>query len=589
MPKTMDPLRLDIIKNALIAVTEEMSATLYRSAYSTNIKTRKDYTCSLFDKQLRVIAQAFAQPAHLGVMFRTIPMAVSRYGVDNLREGDALIVNDPYCGAAHLNDVCIIEPIFNEGDIVGYAACMAHQVDIGGSAPGGLSLSQELYQEGIIIPPIKILLQGQINNDVFELIKRNIRSKEEVPGDLKAQIAANRTGRIRFLELIKQYSVETLSEYTHAILEYTEQRTWNEFNQLPTGEFTGVDYLDNDGFSDIPIKIQVKISIDNNNVFFDFEGTDQQRRSPMNCPLGWTYSAVSFVLKCLISNDIPLNDGFYRCIKINAPHGTVLNPKEPAGVVGGSEVGMRAIGAMFKALSNGMPEKIPAASKGTVNQLGFGAFDPVKQRYHTYYEAIGGGFGGRQGKDGMNAVQTDFSNTENAPVEEIEIGYPVQIVRHELIPSSGGAGEYRGGLGIRRDFKFPYGPATFTILCDRVKFPPWGIQGGKDAYAAEYILNPDTENEQVLPSKGTFEVSKDDIVSVRTPGGGGYGHPFLRDSEKVRVDVEQGMIHTKQSLDDYGVCILPNGTVDIDKTAKIRKSRSEEKGVTLPSSYEQVI
>jgi len=570
MSTKVDPLRMEVLKNAFVAITEEMSATLYRSAYSTNIKTRKDFSCALFDNGLREIAQAFAQPAHLGILFRMVPMVISSYGKENLGKGDALIVNDPYSGCAHLNDICLIAPIFDGDTQLGYVANIAHHVDVGGSTPSSLPLSKELYQEGIIIPPVKIMCGGEINEDLFAFFKRNVRAKDEVPGDIKAQMAANRTGTMRFLELLGRYDRETLSDYIEEILAYTDRRTRHEFQSLPHGEYSGEDFLDDDGFTDEPIRVKARIWIGEEGVRCDFSGTDPQRASPMNATLAFTYSSVSFALKCLISDDIPVNDGFYRCIEIDAPPGTVVNAQEPAGVVGGYEVGQRIISALFRALSTAVPEKVMAGTKGNICNVGFGGNDPRRERYFAYMETVGGGFGGRKGMDGMEAVQTDLSNTENAPVEEMEIGYPVRIARYELIPGSGGAGQWRGGLGIRRDYEFPYGPATFSIISDRAKFPPWGLLGGKDAEPSRYVLNPDTPEARMLSSKGTFDVATGDIVSVQTPGGGGYGDPHIRAPEDVLRDVELGKVSPEQARDDYGVATASDGTMDPEATARLR-------------------
>ncbi len=553
MTTKTDPLLMEVLKNALIAITEEMSVTLYRSAYSTNIKTRKDYSCALFDNQLRLIAQAFAQPAHLGIVSRAIPIVINRYGADNLGPGDTLIVNDPYCGCCHLNDVALITPVFDEvGQKLAYLANMAHHVDVGGSAPSSLPLSQEIYQEGIIIPPVKIVCNGSINRDVYDFLLRNVRAKHETTGDFKAQIAANGTGAERFGELLKRYDMATLGRYIEALLDYTERRTQQAFGELPPGEYFGEDWMDDDGFTDEPIKIKVKLKVDADGVHCDFTGTDPQRRSPVNCTLSFVHSAVSYAMKCLVGEDIPVNDGFYRCIKIFAPEGSTINAREPAGVVGGFELGSRVVNTVFKALSTFVPQRIMAACKGHICNIGFGGFDPRHQKYFAYMETIGGGFGGRKGKDGIDGVNTDFSNTENAPVEEMEIGYPVLIDRYELIPDSCGSGQWRGGLGIRRDFKFPYGPVTFCIISDRSKYPPWGIEGGQAATPSKYIYNPGRADQRNLPSKGTVEINQGDVVRVETAGGGGYGDPELRAPDAVRRDVALGKLTSAKAADDYG-------------------------------------
>jgi N-methylhydantoinase B len=566
----LDPLRMEVIKNSLISVTEEMSATLHRSAYSTNIKTRKDYSCALFDSRMRLIAQAFAQPGHLGVIWRLVPAAVGRQ--EKIADEDVIIVNDPYSGAGHLNDIALITPIFYRDELFGYVANMAHHVDVGGGAPASFYISKELYQEGIIIPPLKLYSQGNFNQPLFDLLVRNVRAKREVPGDLRAQVAANNIGKVRAKELLDRYGVESLNSYIETLLDYTEERTLQAFRDLPHGTFTAEDFMDDDGFSDQPIRIKASISIDESGIVCDFSGTDLQRKSPMNGTIAFAYTAASFVLKCLISDDIPVNDGFYRCIKLRAPEGTVLNCIEPSGVVGGYETAQRVIGVLFQAFSKVIPERIAAGTKGNVGHLGFGGYDSQKKESYAFLETLGGGSGGRLGKDGMEGVQCDISNTENAPVEEMEIGYPVRILRYELIPDSGGAGHWRGGLGMRRDYRFTAPETTVTIFSDRAKFPPWGLFGGKNGALARFFKNPDSPASEPLRSKCILEVGPDDVISLQTPGGGGYGNPHERDANSVRLDVIRGKVSAKSAEQDYGVLFNEKGEIDQQRTEKLRRS-----------------
>ena len=572
---TIDPLRMEILKNAFISITEEMSATLHRSAYSTNIKTRKDYTCTLFDKNLRVVAQSFSQPSHLGVIRGLVRKAVETTSKRAIKEGDVIITNDPYHGAGHLNDIALITPIFTRNTLYGFVGNMAHHVDVGGGAPASMFISKELYQEGIIIPPIKLYSEGVMNEDLLVFLTRNIRAKREVPGDIRAQIAANNTGLRRFNELIARYDTETIDSYTEEIIAYSKRRTLEAFNSLPQGEYSAEDFLDDDGFSSDPIKIRVKVIIDQNGIVCDFTGTDAQRKSPMNATTAFTFTAVSFVLKCLIDDDIPVNDGFYQCIRIRAPKGTVVNCSEPSGVVGGYEVAERVVNSIFRALSTAIPHKVMACTKGTIAHLGFGGYDTTREEGFAFLETIGGGFGGRLGRDGIEAVQCDLSNTENAPVEEMEINYPVRLLRYELIPDSGGAGKWRGGLGIKREYQFTNpSSTTVTIFADRSKFSPWGISRGKDGKGAAFFLNPSGETKKRLSSKCVFDVLPDDIVSFQTPGGGGYGDPFERDLSLVSRDVQQGKLSKEKAIKDYGVVIDEDGVVDHVATRTLREGRT---------------
>lgn len=577
MKPEIDMLRMEVLKNAFISITEEMSATLYRSAYSTNIKTRKDYSCALFDEKLRLVAQAFAQPAHLGVIRKCIPRAVEAYGQEGLCDGDILVVNDPYTGAAHLNDIALIMPVFQGPTRIGYVANMAHHVDVGGGAPASFYISKELYQEGIIIPPTRIVRRGVVNEDVFNLLARNVRSGKEFRGDIRAQVAANKTGAARFIELIQRFGNENLKTYIDGLIDYTERRTLKEFRSLPYGRYEAEDQIDDDGFSKEPIKIAVAVIIDESGILCDFSGTDKQRRSPMNATEAFPYTATSFVLKCLISDDIPVNDGFYKCVRIKTERGTVVNCMEPSGVVGGYEIGQRIISALFRAFSQAVPERVAAASKGNIGHFAFGGYNVEKKEGFAFLETIGGGSGGRTGKDGMEAVQCDLSNTENAPVEEMEINYPVQVSRYELIPDSGGPGKWRGGLGIRREYRFPENiPISVTVFSDRSKFPPWGLFGGLPARGAHFSMTPARGDRRLLSSKCFFDAGPGDMVTVESPGGGGYGNPLERETARVAHDVLCGKVTPAEARETYGAVVDTNGVVNEEATRKVRERLSRK-------------
>lgn len=573
MLKRIDLLKLEVVKNALISITEEMSATLHRSAYSTNIKTRKDYSCALFDANQSVIAQSFSLPSHLGVTSRLVKKVIESYE-GPLLEGDIIIVNDPYHGAGHLNDIALISPVFFLGDLIGYVVNMAHHVDVGGSSPASMPISTEIYQEGLIIPPLPLYEEGRLNRPVMELIQSNVRSKEVFLGDSRAQVASINTGLQRIGEVLKKYGSKELQLYMEEIVKYTTRRTLKGFKALPQGVFQGEDYLDDDGFSKDPILIKVQVHVDEKGILCDFTGSDSQRKSPMNAPLSITYAAVSFVLKCLIDEDIPVNEGFYRCIEVEAPVGTVVNVRPPSGVVGGYEVGQRVVSALFKAFSTVIPKQLTGASKGNIGHLGFGGYSESLQKEFTFLETIGGGFGGRLGADGMDGVQCDLTNTENAPVEETEMGYPVRIHQYMLIPDSEGAGEWRGGLGIRRDYQFlnPEG-TTVTIFFDRARIPPWGILGGQEASPCSFSLFRDAQR-KTLGSKEVFEVGREDIVSIKTSGGGGYGDPWRREIERVVEDVRQKKISKERAEEVYGVVFKVKGEVDEVMTSLRRENLS---------------
>ena len=575
----MDPIRFEVMRSAFEAAADEMGAALRKAAYSTNIKTRSDFSCALFDSKLRIIAQSFSQPVHLASMSRMIPNTIRQYGIEKLRPGDALVMNHPYRGGVHLNDVAIMAPFFSGGKIQGYAATIAHHVDIGGYAPGGYCISTELYQEGIIIPPAKLVSEGEIVDDVFRLILANIRSPRQSTGDFRAQIAASLLGQKRMAEILTRFGVESVENFVDELIEYTERWARAEISKLPDGVYETEALLDDDGVSDRPIRLVLKVQIKEGRVAFDLTGSDDQRSSPMNATLTQTYSPLAYVVKCLIDSDIPTNEGFYRLIDVKAPPGTVVNAIPPVGVVGGWEVVMRLCCLGFRALSDAMPDKVMASTKSINCHMACGGTDPRTGEYYTFIETMAGGWGGLPTKDGMDAVQSHVQNTENSAIEETENNLPFMITRYELIPDSEGAGRYRGGLGLRRDWKFPGHKATLTVFSDNRKFAPWGLFGGGSGSPSKYILNPDGEAKE-LPSKVTLHLQPDSVISYRTPGGGGYGSALERDPERVLRDVTQGKVTPERARDTYGVVLDASGkAVDLQATRTERNRLSGTAGL----------
>jgi len=567
----LDPIKFEVIRNALVEATEEMAAALRHSAYSTNIKTRADFSCAFFDRQLRTVAQAFAQPVHLGSLAELVPRVVRDYGSQNLGPGDAILANDPYLGGVHLNDITFISPVYYRNELFGYVANVAHHVDVGGGAPASVGAFREVYQEGVIIPPVKLVQGGQIVPDVFRLVLAQIRSKHETAGDFRAQVAANNTGVRRLHALLDRLGPETVAFYMDELIAYTERRTRAEVARLPKGVFTADGYLDSDGFTDQAVHLVAKVVSDDDGVLFDFTGSDAQRRAPVNSTYAQTYSACAYVLKSLIDPDVPVNAGFYRLVRMVAPEGTVVNCTPPAPVVGGWETQMRLTDVMLKALASAIPDRIPAGTKAMICHAGFGGADPRSGEYYCFLETLAGGYGGRATSDGPDAVQTHGQNTENAPIEETEINYPVRITRYELVEDSEGAGRHRGGLGLRRDYLFPDSETSFTILADRDRWGPWGLFGGLAGRKASYVLNPEGEAVE-LGSKVTVELEPGDVVSYRTCGGGGYGSPEERDPQLVLRDVRDGKVSSERAREVYGVVInTPAWVVDEAETAKLRE------------------
>jgi N-methylhydantoinase B len=564
----VDAIAFEVIRNALVAATDEMVLALKRSAYSTNIKTRSDFSCAFFDAQLRSVAQGFAQPVHLGSMVEQVPKAVLAYGGDGLAPGDVIVTNDPHPSGVHLNDVSLISPVHWEGELLGYVANLAHHVDVGGGAPASIGAFREVFQGGVIIPPVKLVAGGRIVDDVFRLILAQIRSKHETAGDFRAQIAANATGVRRVQALVARHGLETIRATMEELLAYTERRTRAEIAALPAGVFEAEGFVDTDGYTDEPVRLQARVELAADGVRFDTTGSDPERRAPVNSTYAMTFSACAYALKCLIDPDLPVNDGFYRVVDVHAPPGTVTNCRWPAPVVGGWETQTRLVDVLFRALLPAFPERLPAGTKAMMCQAGFGSLDVEAASYVCFYDTFAGGYGGRFASDGPDAVQAHGQNTENAPVEETELNYPVRIDGLALVENSDGPGRFRGGLGLRKDYRFDL-HTTFTILADRDKAGPWGVFGGRDGRVAEYVHIRDGV-ETKLSSKTTLDLVPGDVVSVRTCGGGGYGPPEERDPERVLRDVLEGKVSAERAREIYRVAV-DGRRVDDRETEALRR------------------
>ncbi|MFB6132312.1 MAG: hydantoinase B/oxoprolinase family protein [Halanaeroarchaeum sp.] len=550
----VDSVTLEVVRNAASAISEEMNANLIRTGYSPNIKERRDCSNALFDADGEMIAQAENMPVHLGAMPFSVAAAVERFPPETLEPGDGILLNDPYHGGAHLPDLTLVTPVFYEDEIVAFAANRAHHADVGGSRAGSVAAdSTEIYQEGIRIPPVKLFEGGEPNEAVFDLILSNVRTPDERRGDLRAQEAANQTGHRRFVELVEKYGVETITEALEEIKDYSERRMRAEIAELPDGTYTFGDVLDDDGLGNEDLPIQAAVTIDGDEVTVDFEGTAPQTEGPVNAVIAVTTSATYYVLRTVTDPDIPPNHGSYRPIEVKAPSGTIVNPEPPAAVVGGNlETSQRVTDVVLGAFAEAVPERVTGAGQGTMNNVTFGGIDPRDGSPYAFYETQGGGFGGRRGKDGMDGVHVHMSNTMNTPIEVLETAYPLRVERYEYRQDSGGAGEFRGGLGLRRDVTVRDHEARFSLLSDRRRHRPYGVAGGEAGATGGAVLFQDGEEER-LPGKTIRDLSPGATVSILTPGAGGYGPVDERDEEAVLRDVRLGKVSAEAARNVYGI------------------------------------
>ena len=524
----VDAISLEVFKNMFISVSEEMGVALQRTSYSPNIKERRDFSCAIFDPAGQMVAQAAHQPVHLGAMPASVKAALDTFP-QSLRAGDMVILNDPYLGGTHLPDITLVAPVYTgKGDerrLVGFVSNRGHHADVGGMTPGSLPLSTELYQEGLVLPPIKLARAGRLNQEVIQVICRNSRTPEERKGDLAAQIASIRVGEKRLQEVAESYGVGETLEHMAALLDYSERVTRRAIEGIPDGSYHVLDYMDDDGLTEEPVPIEVTITVAGDGMKIDFTGTSPQRPGCINAPQAVTVSASLYAVRCIVGDDAPANQGCLRPVEIVTPVGTLVNPQPQRGVAGGNvETSQRITDVLLAAFAQALPELIPAASQGTMNNLLIGGHDLARDKPFVYYETIGGGMGARPEKDGISGIHTHMTNTSNTPVEAMEFAFPLRLKRYALRRGSGGQGQHNGGDGLVRDVEF-LSPARVTVLSERRKFAPPGHHGGHHGEPGENVLFRGGVEEVQLAGKETLDVEAGDILSIRTPGGGGWGAP----------------------------------------------------------------
>ncbi|ACO03927.1 5-oxoprolinase (5-oxo-L-prolinase) (Pyroglutamase) (5-OPase) [Persephonella marina EX-H1] len=517
----INPVMLEVFKNKLSAIAEEMGVILQKTAFSPNIKERKDFSCAIFDREGCLISQAAHIPVHLGSMSASVKSAIENCSFD---EGDMVILNDPYMGGTHLPDITVIAPVFIDKSLKFFVANRAHHADIGGVSAGSMPVSTSIFQEGLVIPPVKLVKRGEIDKEIINIIKGNVRTPEEREGDFYAQIMANITGIKRIEELVKRYSLSTVEFYMEKLLEYSEKIMRKRIKDIPDGIYTFEDYMEDDGVGNRDIKISLKLEINDDQAFLDFSDSDPQVNGSINAVRSITLSSVFYVFRSLIRENIPTNDGCFRPIKVITKKGTVVDATPPSAVSAGNvETSQRIVDVVLGALSKALPEFIPSASQGSMNNITIGGKDPDTNKEFTYYETIGGGMGAFAGGDGESAIQSHMTNTLNTPIEALEYAYPFMVTQYSVRKNSGGEGLFRGGDGIIREIKL-LTDAEVTVISERRRIPPYGLFGGKPGEVGRnYII---TEKGKIL-KEGKFSVKmkKGDRIRIETPGGGGYGKP----------------------------------------------------------------
>ena len=546
----MDKVTVEVIRHALTYIAEEMGVVLRNAAFSPNIRDRMDLSCAILTAEGDLVAQAEHIPVHLGSMpvgAKNLVEWLEREGV-RIEPGDVIMTNDPYIAGTHLNDFMLVKPVFVGGTLVALVANKAHHVDVGGAVPGSIGRARTLMEEGIVVPPVKVMARGRLRRDVVELIKANVRTPRYFMGDLMAQIAALNVGERRLRELAERYGVSALLEAWTEILDYTERYARSAIGQLverygAQGVYSAEDYVE---LSDGGLAaIRVSVALRRDGVTVDFAGSHPQVDEPLNAVYGVTVAATTFAIKAVVDPDMPMNQGFFRVVKVVAPEGSIVNPRPPAPVGGNVETSQRIVDAILRALAQAFPDRVPAASCGTMTNVMLGGRD------WAFYETVACGSGGRPTGDGVDGVHTNMTNTMNTPIEVIEAEYPVRFVKYELRPDSGGPGKYRGGLGVTRAFTVLEDGVVLTVYSERGRLRPWGLAGGRPGAPSEHFVVRSDGRVEKLPAKATVVLRRGDTVYINTPGGGGYGDPCERPRELVRRDVEEGKVSPEAARRDY--------------------------------------
>jgi N-methylhydantoinase B len=548
-----DPILLELTRNALDAIVEEMAIALVRTAYSNNLKNSMDLSCALCDADGRLIAQGLTLPLHLG----SVPDAMAhirRKFAGRIEPGDVFLLNDPYAGGTHLPDFYIVKPVFRAGALVGWASSIGHQLDVGGKTPGGNGCdATEIFQEGLRIPPLKLYAAGRPVEALFELIDRNVRVPRQVLGDVRAQLAACESGERGYLRLLDQHGAERFAACTTALLDQSERLARAAIRAMPDGTYEFTDWLDDDGIDPDPIPLTVRITVAGDRLVADLTGSAPQVRGGINSPLPFTKSAVYAAVRHLIGGDPPNNEGYFRPIEVIAPPGTIVNPVPPAAVAARGLTGFRLANALFGALAQLAPDRVFACEVGGDTGVSIGGYD-AERRPFVFLEFLFGSWGGRPRRDGVDANSSAVVNFSNNPVEVIEAEYPIAIERYGFVPDSGGPGQFRGGLALVREYRFLETEGVLQLRTDRHRVLPYGLAGGRPGTPSRNVLNPEGDRRE-LPGKCTITFRRGDVFRHVLAGAGGWGDPLDRDPARVLHDVLEEKITPAYARREYGVVV----------------------------------
>ena len=538
---TIDPIALELIRCRLVAGAEQMSAALWKSAYSTVIREVLDYSTAIFDAQGQMVAQSAQLPFQMMTM--SAPLRFLVEGGYEWQAGDVVLLNDPYaCAGQHLPDFMTFCPVFADGRLIAFAGAVAHMIDTGGGAPGSyVATATEIYQEGLRIPPVKILRRGEKNKELLDLIALNVRQPHKLLGDIAAMTACTRIGAAAVGALVERYGTETVERHVQAILDGSERLFRHRISQIPVGTYEAVDFVDDDGISPDPIRVALALTFAGDRVVADCSGSSPQVKGPVNMTLEMTVTTVIYTLMAALGRGVHKSDGCRRAVQVLVPPRNVLNAHSPAPVASRVTTSHRLVDVMLHALGQVVPDKVMAGYYGVSDICNIGGYDRDTGEPWVHFEIEVGGWGGRPTSDGLDAFSAHVHNVANTPIEVVESSAPLRVERYELIADSAGRGQYRGGLGLRRDVRVLVDDASLNLLGDHCKFPPTGMLGGENGKTGRYMLNPDTDAERIMPNKlSNYPIRAGDVISMQTPGGGGYGDPAQRDPKLIERDRREG-------------------------------------------------